>query len=91
MSARFFFDAIDAKSSEEGKSNVQLVWICFERCFSRNWMAIVSQDCGKFKFIELLCTRYVAFMGVLRQFNELVYILFKYQFNYKFYREKFKK
>ena len=50
----------------EGKSNVQLVWICFERCFSRYWTVIFIARLQSVHFLELLCTCCEAFVGVIR-------------------------
>ena len=51
----------------EGKSNVQLVWICFvlNAASVETGQQFLLQDCGKFDPLELLCTCCEAFMGVL--------------------------
>ena len=47
----------------EGKSIVQLVWIGFERCFSRNLMAIFIATLLKSDFLEFHFIRRRSFYG----------------------------
>ena len=66
LSARIFLTLQTSKAQKIENRSVQLVLICLSAALVGTGQPFLSQECGKSDFLELLCMRCEAFMGILR-------------------------